>query len=213
MRTLVKGSDQDIKDILPIELRKIERNATECLTLAEEVEKKFEFVMDLTAELDEVSSAAQGYYQKEQEEARKKKDVADIKEQAVRKHVANVMEQQKKLENQVREAKEGFDRALDSIPSTFGLVGMQYLETMTNVVANTASAILPSKLKVPFLSDYLKEDNENEEMRTMGAGFPEARKLKELKERIPKRFKKEKTQMVKKPYPGSCKRQGSSCKI
>ena len=180
MRTLVKGSDQDIKDILPIELRKIERNATECLTLAEEVEKKFEFVMDLTAELDEVSSAAQGYYQKEQEEARKKKDVADIKEQAVRKHVANVMEQQKKLENQVREAKEGFDRALDSIPSTFGLVGMQYLETMTNVVANTASAILPSKLKVPFLSDYLKEDNENEEMRTMGAGFPEARKLKEL---------------------------------
>lgn len=61
VRTLVKGSDQDIKDILPIELRNIERNATECLTLAEEVEKKFEFVMDLTAELDEVSSAAQGY--------------------------------------------------------------------------------------------------------------------------------------------------------
>ena len=180
MRTLVKGSDQDIKDILPIELRKIERNATECLTLAEEVEKKFEFVMDLTAELDEVSSAAQGYYQKEQEEARKKKDIADIKEQAVREHVANVMEQQKKLENQVREAKEGFDRALDSIPSTFGLVGMQYVETMTNVVANTASAILPSQWKVPFLSDYLKEDSENEEMRTMGAGFPEARKLKEL---------------------------------
>ena len=180
VRTLVKGSDQDIKDILPIELRKIERNATECLTLAEEVEKKFEFVMDLTAELDEVSSAAQGYYQKEQEEARKKKDIADIKEQAVREHVANVMERQKKLENQVREAKEGFDRALDSIPSTFGLVGMQYVETMTNVVANTASAILPSQWKVPFLSDYLKEDNENEEMRTMGAGFPEARKLKEL---------------------------------
>ena len=180
VRTLVKGSDQDIKDILPIELRKIERNATECLTLAEEVEKKFEFVMDLTAELDEVSSAAQGYYQKEQEEARKKKDIADIKEQAVREHVANVMERQKKLENQVREAKEGFDRALDSIPSTFGLVGMQYVETMTNVVANTASAILLSQWKVPFLSDYLKEDNENEEMRTMGAGFPEARKLKEL---------------------------------
>ena len=180
MRTLVQGSDKDIKDILPIELRKIERNATECLTLAEEIEKKFGFVMDLTAELDEVSSAAQGYYQKEQEEARKKKDIADIKEQAVREHVTNVMEQQKKLENQVREAKKGFDRALDSIPSTFGLVGMQYVETMTNVVANTASAILPSRLKVPFLSDYLKEDNENEEMRTMGEGFPEARKLEKL---------------------------------
>ena len=155
VRTLVKGSDQDIKEILPIELRKIERNATECLTLAEEIEKKFEFVMDLTAELDEVSSAAQGYYQKEQEEESKKKDIADIKEQAVREHVANVMEQQKNLENQVREAKEGFDRALNSIPNTFGLVGMHYVETMTNVFANTASAILPSKVKVPFLSDYL----------------------------------------------------------
>ena len=178
VRTLVKGSDQDIKDILPIELRKIERNATECLALAEEVEKKFEFVMDLTGELDEVSSAAQGYYQKEQEETRKKKEIAGIKEKEVREHVANVMEQQKKLENQVLKAKEGFDNALASIPSTYGLVGMQYVETLTNVVANAASAMTQTKpCKTPFPSDYLKEDNENEEMREKGAGFPEARKL------------------------------------
>ena len=178
VRILVKGSDQDIKDIIPIELRKIERNATECLALAEEVEKKFEFVMDLTGELDEVSSAAQGYYQKEQEETRKKKDIAGRKEQEVREHVANVMEQQRKLENQVRKAKEGFDNALTSIPSTYGLVGMQYFETLTNVVANAASAITQTKpCKSRSLSDYLKEDNENEEMREKGAGFPEARKL------------------------------------
>ena len=73
VRTLIKGTDEDIKDILPIELGKIERHSSECLSLAEAVEKKFQFVMELTNELSEVSSAAQGYYQKEQEVTEKKR--------------------------------------------------------------------------------------------------------------------------------------------
>lgn len=59
VRTLIKGTDEDIKDILPIELGKIERHSSECLSLAEAVEKKFQFVMELTNELSEVSSSAQ----------------------------------------------------------------------------------------------------------------------------------------------------------
>ena len=62
--TLVRGSEEDVKDFLPIELGKIDRNATECLRLAQAVEAKFEHVMDLTGELLEVSSSTKGYYKK-----------------------------------------------------------------------------------------------------------------------------------------------------
>ena len=61
---LVKGSEKDVEDFLPIELGKIDRNATECLRLAQAVEAKFENVMYLTRELLEVFSAAGGYYEK-----------------------------------------------------------------------------------------------------------------------------------------------------
>ena len=143
VRTLIKGSKEDVEDFLPIELGKIGRNAEECLKLAEKVEKKFEYVMDLTGELLEVSSAAKGYYQKEQEEAKKKRDIALAKEKAAREQLRQTKEQQEKLEKQVNEAKRGFENALDSMPSGMELVGMQFVETLTNVVANTASTVLP----------------------------------------------------------------------
>ena len=181
VRILVKGSDQDIKSSLPTKLTKIDRNVTECLALAEAVEKKFEFVMDLTGELDEVFSSAQGYYQEEQEETRKKREIALIKEKEVRDQVAEVKKQRENLEKQVRKAKEGFEKAVNSMPGTLGLVGMHLIETMTNVVAKSASAVLLFRLKVPsFLSDNLKEDDGTKEMQTVGEGFAEVQKLENL---------------------------------
>lgn len=181
VRILVKGSDQDIKSSLPTKLTKIDRNVTECLALAEAVEKKFEFVMDLTGELDEVFSSAQGYYQEEQEETRKKREIVLIKEKEVRDQVAEVKKQRENLEKQVRKAKEGFEKAVNSMPGTLGLVGMHLIETMTKVVAKSASAVLLFRLKVPsFLSDNLKEDDGTKEMQTVGEGFAEVQKLENL---------------------------------
>lgn len=142
VRTLIKGTDEDIKDILPIELGKIERNSSECLSLAEAVEKKFQFVMELTNELNEVSSAAQSHYQKEKEETEKKREIALIKEKKVREAAANMKEQQEKLENQVREAKRDFERAMDSMPSGMELAGMHVVETITNLISGSSSVVL-----------------------------------------------------------------------
>lgn len=181
VRILDNGSDQEIKSFLPIELSGIDRNATECLASAEAVEKEFEFVMDLTGELNEVSTSAQGYYQEEQEEAGKKREIVLIKEKGFREQVAQAKEQKENLEKQVREAKEGYEKTVNSMPATLGLVGMHLIETMTKVVANSASAVLQIGLKVPsFLSDNLKEDNETEEMQTVAEGFAEGQKLENL---------------------------------
>lgn len=181
VRILVNGSDQEIKHFLPIELRKMDRNATECLALAEAVEKEFEFVMDLTGELNEVSASAQGYYQEEQEEIRKKREIALIKEKGAREQVATAKKQKENLEKQVREAKKGFEKAANSMPGIVKLVGMHLIESVTKVVANSASAVLPIGLKVPsLLSDNLIEDDETKEMQTVGEGIAEGQKLKNL---------------------------------
>lgn len=85
VRTLVSGSKEDVKDILPIELRKIEKNASESLELAKAVESKFENVMHLTGELLEVSSAAKGHFQNTQVELQTKREIALTKEKSVEK--------------------------------------------------------------------------------------------------------------------------------
>ena len=132
VRTLVQGSDEDVRDFLPIELGKIERNSAECLRLAQSVEAKFEHVMDLTGELLEVSSAAQGHYQNSQEEIQMKRKIALDKEKAAREKIKLAKEQQEKLEKGVREAKRSFEKAVDSMPSGWDILGMEVVETIVH---------------------------------------------------------------------------------
>ena len=143
VRTLVRGSEEDVKDLLPIELGKIDRKATDCLRLAQAVEERFEHVMDLTGELLEVSSSAKGFYQKNQEELKMKRDIALAKEESARKRLASAKEQQEKMEKQLKEAKAGWEKAVDSMPSGWDLIGMQFVETLTNVISNCAATVLP----------------------------------------------------------------------
>lgn len=133
VRTLVSGSKEDVKDILHIELRKIERNASESLELAKAVESKFENVMHLTGELLEVSSAAKGHFQKTQEELQMRREIALTKEKSVREEIERAKEEQDKLAKQVKEAKAQWEKALDSMPSGWDLVGMQFVEGITKV--------------------------------------------------------------------------------
>ena len=132
VRTLVQGSDEDVRDFLPIELGKIERNSAECLRLAQSVEAKFEHVMDLTGELLEVSSEARGYYEKAQEETQLKRNNALAKEREARERIKLAQKQQERLENEVRQAKRSWEKAVDSMPSGWDVLGMEVVETIVH---------------------------------------------------------------------------------
>lgn len=148
VRTLVRGNEDDVKDILPIELEKIERTSTECIALAEAIEKKFTHVMDLTNELLQVSSAAKGYYQGKQDEAEKKRAIALQREQAARERENTIKNQQVKIEKEIREAKEGYENALKSMPGGLKLIGLRLLESISSGFAGNpyfqAAAAVPS---------------------------------------------------------------------
>ena len=143
VRTLVSGSKEDVKDILPIELRKIEKNASESLELAKAVESKFENVMHLTGELLEVSSAAKGHFQKTQEELQMKREIALTKEKSAQEEIERAKEEQDKLTKQVKEAKAQWEKAVDSIPSGWDLVGMQVVEGITKAFTSAAETVIP----------------------------------------------------------------------
>ena len=142
VRTLVTGSKEDVKDILPIELRKIEKNASESLELAKAVESKFENVMHLTGELLEVSSAAKGHFQKTQEELQMKREIALTKEKSAREEIERAKEEQDKLTKQVKEAKAQWEKAVDSMPSGWDLVGMQFVEGITKAFTSAAETVI-----------------------------------------------------------------------
>ena len=142
VRTLVSGSKEDVKDILPIELRKIEKNASESLELAKAVESKFENVMHLTGELLEVSSAAKGHFQKTQEELQMKRGIALTKEKSAREEIERAKEEQDKLTKQVKEAKAQWEKAVDSMPSGWDLVGMQFVEGITKAFTSAAETVI-----------------------------------------------------------------------
>ena len=137
VRTLVQGSDEDVRDFLPIELGKIERNSAECLRLAQSVEAKFEHVMDLTGELLEVSSEARGYYEKAQEETQLKRNNALTKEKEARERIELAKKQQERLENEVRQAKRSWEKAVDSMPSGWDVLGMEVVETIVHGIFDT----------------------------------------------------------------------------
>ena len=143
VRYLIKGSREDVEDLLPIELGKIERVSTECLRLAEAVEKKFEEVMFLTGELLEASSAAKGHYKKAQDEAKQNREIALAKQKKELQRMEDIKKQQEKLEKQVKEAKQTWETAVDSMPSGWSLVGMQFVEGLTNTFSAFVQTVGP----------------------------------------------------------------------
>ena len=143
VRTLVSGSAEDVEDVLPIELRKIDRKAEECLRLAQAVEAKFEQVMDLTGELLEFSSAVKGHYENTQKEFKRKRENEENKEREASNKVALAKEQREKQEKQVKEAIAGWEKVVDSIPSGWSFVGMQFAEILIRTVSDAAAISLP----------------------------------------------------------------------
>ena len=143
VRYLIKGSREDVEYLLPIELKKIENSSTECLKLAEAVEKKFELVMFLTGELLEASSAARGHYEESQDEAKLNREIALAKQKKELERKEVIKKQQEKLEKQVREAKQTWENAMDSMPNGWSLFGMQFVEGLTNTFSGLLQAVGP----------------------------------------------------------------------
>lgn len=131
---MTKGTVDEIKFFIPKNLQKIQRIADDCVTLSIKVEDRFQYFMDISAELLEVSTMTQGVHEE------KSKD-AEMAIEAAKKEKQNAEEENDRLENQydlnkkeIQNAVDGLKESLKSMPSTTTLVGLKLLDSIGGIV-------------------------------------------------------------------------------
>ena len=139
VKFLLKGSPEEVEQMLPLSLNKIDKIANESLQLAQNIENRFVFVMQLTAELLEACTNTKGVYDSKAKETETAIRVAKLEQEAVLKEEKAMKSRLEKMEKDVTEAQADFKDAVKSIPSGADMLLMSAAEAMIEGVRNLTS--------------------------------------------------------------------------
>ena len=141
VKYLLKGTNEEIEDMLPIPLKAIERVADKGLILATSVEAKFNAVMSLTAELLEACVGARGQYETDLRETEIALEIAkeNKKIEEERKELSTKVYNE--LEKSVKDAEKSYYRSMDSMPSGWQIIGMNVVEGIGDAFVTVLSGI------------------------------------------------------------------------
>ncbi|XP_030641437.1 uncharacterized protein LOC115821784 [Chanos chanos] len=130
-KILLQGSDEVIQAHLPDQLRNIQAIADDCVELAIAAEKKFEDVINIIQELLEACVNAKSCYGEELNEIKKKLEQAKLRKQLAQEADELSMKMMKSVEKQLGEAHESYKKAMDSLPSGWEMIGMDFVAGIT----------------------------------------------------------------------------------
>ncbi|XP_071339681.1 early endosome antigen 1-like [Trachinotus anak] len=138
---LFNASDEAVETLLPNQLENIREIADECVILASNVETKYADVINLIQELLEACVNAQHFYGEELEKVKMKLEETKLREQTAK----NLNEQSKKameaLSKEVEEAQDAFKQSMDSLPSGWEMIGMDFVEGLTSSVTGILNGL------------------------------------------------------------------------
>ncbi|XP_076347688.1 uncharacterized protein LOC143245337 [Tachypleus tridentatus] len=138
---LMRGTNQDIENILPIPLRGIKEIADQCLHLAQCTETRFIHVMNLTAEILEACTSAKCSYEEDLRETKIALKIAEEHEKAVQEERAMAKDQLKDIKKEIKSAEKMFEDAMKSVPNGWELIGMSFVEGLSNGVKNVVTGM------------------------------------------------------------------------
>lgn len=141
IKILLQGEDEDLEDLLPIKLSAIQGIAHKCVTLASSVEKRFEEVMDLAGEILESSTSAKGTYEDKLKDVEAELAVATKNRETAEERKKLSEDQYKKLQRAVDKAEKDYEKAMDSMPSGWTMIGMNTVEGMSNAFTTLLSGV------------------------------------------------------------------------
>ncbi|KAL7370918.1 hypothetical protein ABVT39_014277 [Epinephelus coioides] len=184
VKVLFNAPDEVIDKLLPNQLENIRTIADECVILADSVEKKYTNVINLIQELLEACVNAEHFYGEELEKVKMK-----LKENEIREKTASELKERSKkameaMEKQVDEAQDSYNKAMDSLPSGWEMIGMDLVEGLSkavtgvlNGVVNLVSAPIKTACgSAEIASDtyhHIKSKNENEDVLSVCCKSPE----------------------------------------
>ena len=145
VKFLLKGSPQEVKQMLPLCLKKIEKISDESLRLAENIEGRFITTMKLIAELLEACTNTKGIYDTKMKETAAAIRVAKCEEGAAKKEKEAMDQRLKTMEKDVKEAQNDFKDAVSSMPTASDILQLSLVDSMVEGVRAITS--IPSTFK------------------------------------------------------------------
>jgi len=141
---LVRGNDRDRQVFLPKSLKSISSAANVCLLRSGQIVEKYDSVMKLVDELNETGMSTKGHNEqtKAEEELKKKNEELQVKhlEEWKEKQEAEVKVFKEMLTKRERE----YEQALNDLPSPLGLLGLKFLEGVSDAATGALSIMRPS---------------------------------------------------------------------
>ena len=141
IQILLQGEDEDLEDLLPVKLSAIQNIADRCVALTSAVEQKFEEVMDLAGEVLESSTSAKGTYEDKLKDVEAELAVTKKNQQTAEERKKLSEEHYKKLQRAVEKAEKDYEKAMDSMPSGWTIVGMNTVEGLSNAFTTVLSGV------------------------------------------------------------------------
>ncbi|XP_036374241.1 uncharacterized protein LOC118770587 [Megalops cyprinoides] len=141
VKILLQDDDTLIQEILPDQLGNIDNIASDCLRLSETTEKKFMDVMELIQELLESCTSAKQAYGKELEDVRRKIEEAKLREVASQEAKKRANEALGSLKKQLDEAQKTFTESMNSMPSGWEVIGLNFVEGITDSISSVIGGI------------------------------------------------------------------------
>ncbi|KAK2864856.1 hypothetical protein Q7C36_004010 [Tachysurus vachellii] len=141
VKILFQGSDEVVEAHLPEQLENIRVVADDCLQLAISTEKRFTDVINIIHELLEACVNAEHFYGEELEANKIKLEEAKLRKQSSEEATKRSEKALKDLEKQMNKAHESYSNAMDSLPSGWEMIGMDFVEGICEGITTVINGI------------------------------------------------------------------------
>ncbi|XP_053493731.1 uncharacterized protein LOC128615560 [Ictalurus furcatus] len=145
MKTVVKilfqDNDEVVQAHLPDQLENIRVIADDCLELANSTEKRFTDVINIIQELLEACVNAEYFYGEELDAVKKKLDEAKLRKQSSEEAAKCSEKVMKAMEEQLQEAHECYNKAMDSLPGGWEMMGMDVVAGLTESITSLFNGV------------------------------------------------------------------------
>lgn len=142
VKILFHGTDEVLETLLPIQLDNIRTTADECVTLAHSVAQKYADVINLIQELLEACINAKHFYGEELEKVKMKLEEAKLREQSAKKQDEMSRKVMEIMSKQMEEAQDAYKKSMDSLPSGWEMIGMNFVEGITSIFTGIANGCM-----------------------------------------------------------------------
>uniref|UniRef100_A0A3B3S856 Uncharacterized protein n=1 Tax=Paramormyrops kingsleyae TaxID=1676925 RepID=A0A3B3S856_9TELE len=158
VNVLLQDNDELVQTLLPDQLENIATISNDCERLAEQTERKFTLTIYLIQELLEACINAKKVYGDDLENVKRKIEENKMKKEDSERAKERAQKSLEDMNKQAAEAQKSFDTAMDSLPSGWEVIGMNFVEGLTegvltalNIFTNIAAKAVEAKLGGPMM--------------------------------------------------------------